>query len=110
MALVMRIKFPPTYPLIYKTLRIDSSLTVSEAIKFIHDTLQVPPTGEQIGLYLASDQLWLDNDKTLSSYPELQDAEEVEFRNFSEAGGGPPSKAGKDESGGGKDGGCCTIL
>jgi len=29
MALVMRIKFPPTYPLIYKTLRIDSKLTTA---------------------------------------------------------------------------------
>ena len=71
-ALVLRIKFPPTYPLIYKTLRIDANLTVAEAVKFIAETLNIPAEN-QIGLYLPDEKRWLDDNTPLSAYDSLQD-------------------------------------
>eukprot|EP01098_Paradermamoeba_levis_P010366 TRINITY_DN4357_c0_g1_i2.p1 TRINITY_DN4357_c0_g1~~TRINITY_DN4357_c0_g1_i2.p1 ORF type:complete len:102 (-),score=20.25 TRINITY_DN4357_c0_g1_i2:122-427(-) len=101
MAVVMRIKFPPTYPLIYKTLRIDSNFTTNQAIEFIGQSLNVPCSGD-IGLYLPQEKIWLDPNTPLSAYESLQDAEEVEFKDRKEKGGG----AGKEGGGGG----CCTIA
>lgn len=72
MAFVLRIKFPPTYPLIYKTLRVDSELSVEEAIQFIGETLHVP-AGENIGLYLPAEKQWLDAGTALKEYPVLED-------------------------------------
>lgn len=72
MALVLRIKFPPTYPLIYKTLRIDANLTVHEAVLFIAQTLNIPAENN-IGLYLPDEKRWLDDNATLASYESLQD-------------------------------------
>ena len=72
MAFVLRIKFPPTYPLIYKTLRVDSELSVEEAISFIGETLHVP-AGENIGLYLPAEKQWLDAGTALKEYPVLED-------------------------------------
>jgi hypothetical protein len=71
-ALVLRIKFPPTYPLIYKTLRIDANLKVSESVKFISETLNIP-SEKNIGLYLPDEKRWLDDNLPLSSYDSLQD-------------------------------------
>ena len=98
MALVLRIKFPPTYPLIYKTLRIDANLTVHEAVLFIAQTLNIPAENN-IGLYLPDDKRWLDDNATLASYESLQDVEHIEYKNKSDKGK-------KSESGGG----CCTIV
>lgn len=72
MALVLRIKFPATYPVIYKTLRLDSSLTVREAINFVNETLRVQVEGD-IGLWIPSEKRWLDDDKPLNSFEGLQD-------------------------------------
>ena len=72
MAFVLRIKFPPTYPLIYKTVRVDSELTVEQAITFIGETLHVP-AGENIGLYLPQDKQWLEDDRPLKEYPVLEE-------------------------------------
>jgi len=99
----MRIKFPPTYPLIYKTLRIDSNLTVVQAISYISETLNVS-AGEHIGLYLPQEKRWLDDNSPLSAYPQLQDAEEVEFKDKNDS---TPQK--KEPSSSGGDGGCCVI-
>jgi hypothetical protein len=71
-ALVLRIKFPPTYPLIYKTLRIDANLTVNEAVSFIAETLNIP-SESNIGLYLPDEKRWLDDNTALSTYESLQD-------------------------------------
>ncbi len=79
MALVMRIKFPPTYPLIYKTLRIDSKLTSNEAIIFISETLNVAIQGN-IGLYIPQERMWLDQNTPLSHYEQLQEV--VGFLSF----------------------------
>eukprot|EP01100_Stratorugosa_tubuloviscum_P006400 TRINITY_DN276_c0_g2_i3.p1 TRINITY_DN276_c0_g2~~TRINITY_DN276_c0_g2_i3.p1 ORF type:complete len:107 (-),score=40.05 TRINITY_DN276_c0_g2_i3:241-561(-) len=106
MALVMRIKFPPTYPLIYKTLRIESNLTCQQAVFFISDSLNVPVIG-RIGLYLPQDKQWLDDDTALSSYPQLQDAEEVEFRFRDRADGKPAGGGGGSTR---NDDKCCLIL
>jgi len=78
-ALVLRIKFPPTYPLIYKTLRIDANLTVNDAVKFISETLNIPK-GENIGLYLPDERRWLDDNTPLSTYDSLQDVEHIEYK------------------------------
>eukprot|EP01089_Gocevia_fonbrunei_P011918 TRINITY_DN266_c0_g1_i1.p1 TRINITY_DN266_c0_g1~~TRINITY_DN266_c0_g1_i1.p1 ORF type:complete len:104 (-),score=20.95 TRINITY_DN266_c0_g1_i1:163-474(-) len=103
MALVMRIKFPPSYPLIYKTLRIDSKLTTQEAISFISETLNVPVDG-YAGLYIPQERFWLDDNTPLSEYPQLQEVEEVEFRNKDGSGG----DSGKKPSAG--DGSCCILY
>jgi len=80
MALVMRIKFPPTYPLIYKTLRIDSKLTTAEAIQFISETLNVAVQGN-VGLYIPQERLWLDQNTPLSQYAQLQEVVRLPFVN-----------------------------
>jgi len=104
MALVMRIKFPPTYPLIYKTLRIDSNLTVVQAISYISETLNVS-AGENIGLYLPQEKRWLDDSSPLSSYPQLQDAEEIEFKDKTETQSSKSTHSSNvDDSSG-----CCVI-
>ena len=82
MALVMRIKFPPSYPLIYKTIRVDSKLTTREATVYISETLNVPLTGN-IGLYIPQEKIWLDDDTPLSEFPQLQEVEEIEFKDKS---------------------------
>jgi len=105
MALVMRIKFPPTYPLIYKTLRIDSKLTSQEAIQFISETLNVPIQGN-VGLYIPQDRIWLDQHTPLSQYEQLQEVEEVEFRDRD----APDQKPRTSGGSGGGGGGCCVMM
>jgi len=100
-ALVLRIKFPPTYPLIYKTLRIDSNLTVAEAIQFIGETLNVA-CGGNIGLFLPDEKKWLEDQEPLSQYDNLQEEEYIEYRDRD-----APADD-KKASGGG--GGCCVIA
>ena len=72
MALVLRIKFPPTYPLIYKTLRIDANLKVSEAIDYIATNLNIPRE-PGMSLYLPDERKWLEDNAPLSSFESLQD-------------------------------------
>lgn len=126
MALVLRIKFPQSYPVIYKTLRIDSNLTVRQAIASVNETLRVEVKGD-IGLYLPQEKRWLADDQPLSSFESLQEAvramsffhqsghqkvthlqEEVEFREKN-AKPDPP----KGSSGGGGSNSdsetCCVI-
>lgn len=78
-ALVLRIKFPQTYPLIYKTLRVDPNLTVAEAVVYIAQTVSAPPPtqGAGIGLFVPSQKKWLTENEPLSTYSSLQ--EEVLF-------------------------------
>jgi len=97
-ALVLRIKFPPTYPLIYKTLRIDANLTVSEAVNFVADTLNIPKEAD-IGLYLPDEKRWLDDQATLASYDSLQDVEHIEYKSKRASA----NKAERERS-------CCVIL
>eukprot|EP01094_Clydonella_sp_ATCC50884_P028713 TRINITY_DN8702_c0_g1_i3.p3 TRINITY_DN8702_c0_g1~~TRINITY_DN8702_c0_g1_i3.p3 ORF type:complete len:104 (+),score=14.65 TRINITY_DN8702_c0_g1_i3:232-543(+) len=80
--ITMRIKFPPTYPLIYKTLRVDGTLTVSEAVAYIAETLHVAG-GDSIGLYIASLDEWLEEGKPLSDFDFLEDV----VRRFLDGGG-----------------------
>jgi len=68
----MRIKFPPTYPLIYKTIRIDSSLTVAESVAYIAETLHVAG-GDSIGFYIPAMDEWLEEGKPLSTFDFLED-------------------------------------
>lgn len=104
MALVLRIKFPPTYPLIYKTVRIDAKLTTTEAINFIGESLNVPIEGD-LGLYIPATGFWLPHDAPVGNHRDvLEDAEEVEFKDRN----AKPVKQAKS-SGGGDGGGCCVI-
>ena len=73
----MRIRFPQTYPVIYKTLRIDGELTVKGSIDFIAEALHMPPE-DTIGLYLPTAKKWLDMDTQLAEYQD-EIAEEVCF-------------------------------
>mmetsp|Transcript_3938 Transcript_3938/g.5524 ORF Transcript_3938/g.5524 Transcript_3938/m.5524 type:complete len:101 (+) Transcript_3938:145-447(+) len=98
-ALVLRIKFPPTYPLIYKTLRIDANLTVAEAVRFIAETLNIP-SESNMGLFLPDEKRWLDDASPLSTYDSLQDVEHIEYKSKNE-------KAKATKKG---NSGCCTIL
>jgi len=98
-ALVLRIKFPPTYPLIYKTLRIDANLSVAESVAFIAETLNIP-SEQNIGLYLPDEKRWLDDDTPLSQYDSLQDVEHIEYKNKTD------KKSGNDSSGSV----CCVIV
>jgi len=100
-ALVLRIKFPPTYPLIYKTLRIDANLTVSEAVAFIAETLNIP-NESHIGLYLPDEKRWLDDDTPLSTYDSLQEVEHIEYKSKKE-------KTNNNSGGDGNDSPCCVI-
>lgn len=80
-ALVLRIKFPPTYPLIYKTLRVDAKFTSKEAVKFIADTVNVTSLlqGSE-GLYIPDEKRWLDDATPLTAYESLQDVVRTFFR------------------------------
>ena len=73
----MRIRFPQTYPVIYKTLRVDGELSVKAAIEFIAEALHMPPE-DNIGLYLPSAKKWLDNDTPLVNFQD-EISEEVCF-------------------------------
>lgn len=132
-ALVLRIKFPPTYPLIYKTLRVDANFNAKEAVKFIADTVNVSNllVGSE-GLYIPDEKKWLDDTIALSTYDSLQDVvcsfsliwssnfasqslqysdsplqEHIEFkdRNSADSDSGPSPSSAKSDGGGG----CCTI-
>ncbi|EFA85215.1 hypothetical protein PPL_02215 [Heterostelium album PN500] len=71
--LQVRIKFPPDYPVIYKTLRLDSSLTVQEAIAAIGQAINVNPAPD-IGLYLPDAKKQLQENQLLSSFDGLTTA------------------------------------
>ncbi|BFU19885.1 hypothetical protein EHI8A_149110 [Entamoeba histolytica HM-1:IMSS-B] len=76
----MRIRFPKTYPVIYKTLRVDGELTVKASIEFIAEALHMPPE-DGIGLYLPSAKKWLDNGTTLATYQEdIGEEDNVEYK------------------------------
>eukprot|EP01094_Clydonella_sp_ATCC50884_P028711 TRINITY_DN8702_c0_g1_i1.p3 TRINITY_DN8702_c0_g1~~TRINITY_DN8702_c0_g1_i1.p3 ORF type:complete len:107 (+),score=24.33 TRINITY_DN8702_c0_g1_i1:232-552(+) len=103
--ITMRIKFPPTYPLIYKTLRVDGTLTVSEAVAYIAETLHVAG-GDSIGLYIASLDEWLEEGKPLSDFDFLEDVEEVEFRDRN----APPPEPEPENEMIGDGGNCCMVM
>eukprot|EP01122_Echinamoeba_exundans_P004038 TRINITY_DN14076_c0_g1_i1.p1 TRINITY_DN14076_c0_g1~~TRINITY_DN14076_c0_g1_i1.p1 ORF type:complete len:113 (-),score=5.69 TRINITY_DN14076_c0_g1_i1:712-1050(-) len=110
-ALVLRIKFPPTYPLIYKTLRVDAKFTSKEAVKFIADTVNVTSLlqGSE-GLYIPDEKRWLDDATPLTAYDSLQDVEHIEFkdRNAPDADANPPNNNGNASNSSGS--GCCVIV
>mmetsp|Transcript_21527 Transcript_21527/g.31974 ORF Transcript_21527/g.31974 Transcript_21527/m.31974 type:complete len:98 (+) Transcript_21527:91-384(+) len=97
MALVIRIKFPETYPIIYKNMRINGNLNVPAAIEYIANELSVPG-GDNFGFYLPDRREWLPDNQPLNQIDELQEAEEVEFKD----------KFAVDDDNAG--GGCCTIM
>jgi hypothetical protein len=106
-ALVLRIKFPPTYPLIYKTLRVDSKMTVAEAVKYIATTVNVTQllVGSE-GLYVPDEKRWLDDNQPLSAYESLQDVEHIEFKDKNAPDPEPPKTEKKND----ENNGCCVIA
>lgn len=101
----MRIKFPPTYPLIYKTLRIDNRLTVPECVAYIAETLHVTG-GDSIGIYISAMDIWLDEDKPLAEFDFLEDVEEVEFRDRN----APPPEPQTQPDVMAEGGNCCMVM
>ena len=76
----MRIRFPQTYPVIYKTLRVDGELSVKASIEFIAEALHMPPE-DNIGLYLPTAKKWLDNDTPLAEFQdEIGEEDNVEYK------------------------------
>lgn len=106
-ALVLRIKFPDTFPLIYKTLRVDANFTTSEAVKFIAETVNCTNllTGDE-GLFVPDENRWLDPNTPLSEYDSLQDVEHIEFA--SAAAKDKEKKTGGDGEQAGNEG-CCIV-
>jgi len=94
--LVLRVKFPPTYPLIYKTLRVDRNLTVGESVGYIAQTVNVP-AANNIGLYIPSQKRWLNDTDQLANFGYLENEEYIEYKDKSDKGSSEGS-------------GCCTIL
>ncbi|KAL7721926.1 FERM domain-containing protein [Entamoeba marina] len=96
----MRIRFPKTYPVIYKTLRVDGELTVTAAIEFIAEALHMPPE-EGIGLYLPTSKKWLEDTAPLATFQEdIGDEDNVEYK----------YKNAKDDKSDKKKSGGCQIL
>ena len=92
----MRIRFPQTYPVIYKTLRVDGELSVKAAIEFIAEALHMPPE-DNIGLYLPTAKKWLDNETQLAEFQdEIAEEDNVEYKYTNQ----------KDEK---KKGGCVLL-
>lgn len=109
-ALVLRIKFPATYPLIYKTLRVPANYTTKEAVQFIADTVNVSSllVGSE-GLYIPDEKLWLDDNTPLSQYESLQDVEHIEFKDKNAPDTTAPANGNNNGNSGGS-GGCCVIV
>ena len=76
-------------------MRINGNLTVPLAIEYIANELSVPG-GSNFGFYLPDRREWLPNDKPLSDFSEIQEVEEVEFKD----------RYAVEEGAGG---GCCLI-
>jgi len=89
--LVIRVKFPQTYPVIYKTLRVDPNLTVSESVQYIAETVNVP-SAPNIGIFIPSQKRWLNDNDQLGSF-NLQDEEYIEYKIKVQ-----------------EKGGCCTLM
>ena len=68
----LKVVFPDNYPVIRKTIRIDSSLTVTEAIQTIAEAIHIPDPGT-VGIFIPPKMVRLDAEKKLQEYPELQD-------------------------------------
>ncbi len=105
MSVLLRIKFPKHYPMIYKTLLVPLSFTVSEAIAYIvqeqlphrhhhnhnHQGITAPVTvageaREPYGLFIRNCSVWLqrDDNRPLSDYAEqLEQAVSVSTTTFS---------------------------
>jgi len=94
--IVLRVKFPPTYPLIYKTLRVDRNLTVAESVGYIAQTVNVPAS-PNFGLYVPSQKRWLSDGDQLANFGYLENEDYIEYKD-------------KLDKGSNDSGGCCTIL
>ncbi|KAL6053494.1 hypothetical protein QOT17_001632 [Balamuthia mandrillaris] len=77
-ALFLRIKFPKEFPMIYKTLQIPLSLTISEAMSFIREEQPSPTplsaSNKNFAFYLRQSDVWLhggDHRRRLSDYADL---------------------------------------
>eukprot|EP01133_Synstelium_polycarpum_P014517 gene14517-17137_t len=71
--LQVRVKFPADYPVIYKTIRLQSTQTVQEAIAAIGLAINVNPAPD-IGLYLPDAKSHLQENQLLSSFEGLTQA------------------------------------
>jgi len=82
---------------------VDANFTVSEAVKFIAETVNCSSllVGTE-GLFVPDEKRWLDDNTPLSQYETLQDVEHIEFRDKNEKpSSGQPNDPPPD---------CCIIL
>ncbi|KAF2069527.1 hypothetical protein CYY_009152 [Polysphondylium violaceum] len=93
MSLQIRVKFPSDYPVIYKTVRLDSSLTVKEAVIAIGEAINVASSPD-LGLYLPDQTNYLSETQTLSSFDSIRDVQYIELKSKKS----PPKE------------GCCIIM
>jgi len=77
---IVRVKFPETYPLVFKTLRVDPNFKTSEAIRFIVDSVNCTEylQGTE-SLFIPEKHMFLDDNTPLYEYS-LEQAEVVEIR------------------------------
>ncbi|ELP93096.1 hypothetical protein EIN_053410 [Entamoeba invadens IP1] len=76
----MRIKFPISFPIIYKTLRVDGDMSVKDSVQFIAGQLHMLPE-DGIGLYLPTAKKWLDDESLLETYQDdIGEEENVEYK------------------------------
>ncbi|KYQ89722.1 hypothetical protein DLAC_09690 [Tieghemostelium lacteum] len=75
----IRVKFPADYPVIYKTVRLDGTLTVLQAIEAIGQTINHTP-GPDVGLYLPNEKASMGDNQTLNDIDNIRNAEYIELK------------------------------
>ena len=71
-SLVLRIKFPETFPVIYKTVRLESHITVHDALLIIAEAAHMSYE-DGYTIYIPDVKLFLDETKPLNEYPQLRE-------------------------------------
>ena len=80
-SLVLRIKFPETFPVIYKTVRLESNISVHDALLIIAEAAHMAYE-EGYTIYIPDVKLFLDETKKLSEYPQLREEVYISKRFF----------------------------
>ncbi|ELP84020.1 hypothetical protein EIN_346670 [Entamoeba invadens IP1] len=100
----MKLRFPSSYPVIAKILRVDGNLSVKDAIVFIAEAIHMKAE-EGIGLYLNGAKKWMDESAQLIEYQEAIQEEDEELVEYRYKNAKP-----EDDKKGGTSSSCCAIL
>lgn len=88
--ILLKVKFPANYPIIYKMVKMPREMTVFEAVDFIATKYGLKSWigNGKMGLYENAEHAWLDDNKTLAYYfPDLSLVENIDFRDKSMVSG-----------------------